>query len=920
MVQIRMLGEWRSFIGVLLAISSAGVVAYSPVVSGAVSTTVDRGAQVVNIPPGDLVDALERVAKQFGLELVYDADQLKGITTPGVNGRLAAMEAVRQLLQVGNLRLIEHPDGAILVLPPSEKNPTSGTSASPLQEPGTGIDSAAVGTRQRSSAGATQDAETTVHRDNVLQKIVVTGTHIQGETPVGSSLSVHTADEMERSGSATLEQFGRKMTENYSGTDSLATVNTNGNVGIFEQGAASNVFGGAGFNLKGLGPGSTLTLLNGHRLAAGGLDGATVDISQIPLSAIDHIEVLDDGASAIYGSDAVAGVVNIITRREFDGAETSLHYGRATRGGAVESTASQSLGKSWNEGHVMFDYEFDDQEGLDASQRSWIGPQGGPFSLIPENRRHSIYATGREDVADNSTISADVIYSDRRFESNGLQNATDPLLNDLQESSGHAEQSSVIVGFVHDIVDAWTAGVTGNYSSVRQTENSAGFGLRGAAVGSESQHLNANSAIQSIDALLTGSLIDLPGGALKVSLGAAYRWEQFNSLLSRGSAALLDSQWRNVTSAYGEIIAPLIENGQPGLRRLELSAAFRYDQYQRFGSTRNPKFGWLWEPTTGLQLKGTGGTSFKAPLLSQLGAPTTSYTALFPSLGSGGKDDVLIINGSAPGLHAETATSITLGLDFEPVAVHGLAASLNYFWLRFDNRIQEQTILPQPILSQPQLLFISEFISNAAAVQPYFSSPGFLGDTAGLGPAGVNMAVYNQFANTTSTIERGLNASGRYRWKAGDGQFATWFAGQYLLADLVRTAVYAQEQSVDNTIGEPPKFKGRGGMSWTSGTLLADLTMNYVNSYRNTLFTPSQKIGAWTTADAYLGYNTRSDASPLWNNVQIGLSVQNLFDRRPPFLQIPSAYLAMGRNAIPFDGANASPVGRQFSLQFKKRW
>jgi outer membrane receptor protein involved in Fe transport len=86
------------------------------------------------------------------------------------------------------------------------------------------------------------------------------------------------------------------------------------------------------------------------------------------------------------------------------------------------------------------------------------------------------------------------------------------------------------------------------------------------------------------------------------------------------------------------------------------------------------------------------------------------------------------------------------------------------------------------------------------------------------------------------------------------------------------------------------------------------------------LFTPSHGIGAWTTTDAYLGYGTGSKASHFWDDIQIGLSVQNLFDRKPPFLQIPAAYLAQGRSAVRFDGANASPVGRVISLQFRKRW
>jgi iron complex outermembrane receptor protein len=359
----------------------------------------------------------------------------------------------------------------------------------------------------------------------------------------------------------------------------------------------------------------------------------------------------------------------------------------------------------------------------------------------------------------------------------------------------------------------------------------------------------------------------------------------------------------------------------PWAERLEVSLAFRYDHYEGFGPTKNPKLGWLWEPIKGFRLKGTVGTSYKAPLLSQLGAPITSYTALFPAGGTqGGKTDVLIINGGNSGLHPENATSITMSVDYEPTALHGLIASTNFFWLRFDNRIQAQNIQSQPILSQGQLLFITSENSGSAAVQPYFNSPGFQGDNAGLGPSGVGLIVDNQFTNTASTLERGVNASARYNRSTAVGEFAVWVAGQYLLTDRIRTAVYEPQFNVDNTIGEPPKFKARGGLNWTTGSVLFDITLNYVNAYQNTLFIPSQKIDAWTTADLYLGYTTGSDMSHYLANLQIGLSVQNLTDQKPPYLQIPASDLPPGRNAIPFDGANASPVGRLISLQFKKRW
>jgi iron complex outermembrane receptor protein len=898
----------------------AGVVLFAALCTYANAAPSDSIPQPIEIPAGDLIDSLERLAKQSGIELVFDSDRLKGLKTSGVSGNMTPMEAVRKLLEGTHLTLVEHPDGAILVTSHSAAGAKADAGMSETRDGGKSGSHEVVPPVGTSSNAA--NADQSVRNDSVLKTIIVTGTHIRGETPIGSSLTIHTRAEMEQAGSATLEQFGRDMPENYSGTDAVATVNTNGGVGNFEQGAAGNIFGGAGFNLKGLGPGSTLTLLNGHRLAAGGLDGSMVDISLIPLSAIDHIEVLDDGASAIYGSDAVAGVVNIVMRREFEGAETGIRYGRSTQGGAAEYTASQIAGHEWTTGNVLLSYEYDDEAGLDASQRKWIGTQGGPFSLIPENRRNSFYLTGRQAVGADTTLSTDVLYSDRHFESNGLQIAPNSLLLDEpQSSAGHVTQSAATISVDRELFDDWDASITGHYSSIEQSDNSVTLGV-GAPIGAiGKERFVADSDIRSVDALLNGELFDLSARTVKASLGGSFRSEHFTSDESNGDASGRVSQRRDIASAYGEIIVPVVGNPLPWARRLLVSAAYRYDHYEGFGSTTNPKVGWLWEPQDGLRLKGTAGTSFKAPLLSQLGAPITSYTALFPAVGiPGAKADVLVINGGNPLLQPETAKSITMGVDYEPPAVHGLVASANFFWLRFENRIQMQNILPQPIQSQPQLLFISGFNSGTQNVQPYFNSPGFLGDYAGLGPAGVSIIVDDQFANTATTIERGLNASTRYHWATGYGQFDVWITGQYLLADLIRSAVFAQELTAANTIGEPPRFKARGGINWTTDAFLCDLTLNYVNPYRNTLFSPSQRINAWTTADLYVGYNTGSNLSHHLDNVQIGFGVQNLLDQKPPYLQIPASYLAPGRNAIPFDGANASPVGRLISLQFKKRW
>ena len=127
---------------------------------------------------------------------------------------------------------------------------------------------------------------------------------------------------------------------------------------------------GAGLDLRGLGVGATLVLVDGQRQPLSGLNGDFVDVSTIPWSAVQRIEVLPDGASALYGSDAVAGVVNIIMRDKFDGAETHVRYGTAI-GGRREVMASQLLGTHWKSGHAMLAYQYSDTTPLDAADRPY---------------------------------------------------------------------------------------------------------------------------------------------------------------------------------------------------------------------------------------------------------------------------------------------------------------------------------------------------------------------------------------------------------------------------------------------------------------------------------------------------------------------------------------------------------------------
>ena len=137
-----------------------------------------------------------------------------------------------------------------------------------------------------------------------------------------------------------------------------------------DMGIYNNFNWGSAINLRGLGIGATLVLVNGHRQPLSGLDSDFADVSNIPAAAVDRIEILPQGPSATYGSDAVAGVVNIILRDHFDGAQTSVHYGGAP-GGSDNITVSQLLGTHWDSGNAMFVYEYRDSSALPISARGY---------------------------------------------------------------------------------------------------------------------------------------------------------------------------------------------------------------------------------------------------------------------------------------------------------------------------------------------------------------------------------------------------------------------------------------------------------------------------------------------------------------------------------------------------------------------
>jgi outer membrane receptor protein involved in Fe transport len=182
-----------------------------------------------------------------------------------------------------------------------------------------------------------------------LEKFEVTGSFIKRiDTEGPAPVTIITKDVMELSGSNTVQDVLRRIPSNFAG------VNENVN----NQGAT----GGAGnVSLRGLGVENTLLLINGRRNAPSAAAGGSsfVNINAIPLAAIDRIEVLQDGASALYGSDAIGGVVNVILRRDYTGSEMTVRYGNSfEEGDNHEFRANGIVGASTDKASalVVFDY------------------------------------------------------------------------------------------------------------------------------------------------------------------------------------------------------------------------------------------------------------------------------------------------------------------------------------------------------------------------------------------------------------------------------------------------------------------------------------------------------------------------------------------------------------------------------------
>ena len=323
----------------------------------------------LDVAAGEAPDALKEFIRQTGLQLIFDFDSIAAFKTHAVSGQYDAAEALTRMLsntglafEFVNERTVTVTRKEAITQRPkviptkvSYERDVSATSEVERVRVAQAVEAAA--SSHETTALNSASKEDLSERRIQLEEVIVTGSHIRGVRAIGAPILEISREDIQRTGYATAQE-------------ALLTVPQNlGSLSEHNSGPANLTYG-IGADLRGLGPGATLTLVNGRRQPTAG-DGSFVDLSSIPATAIERIEILTDGASAIYGSDAIGGVVNIILRKDYEGAETQLRFaGAGSFDEAEETVLSQTFSHAWNSANVLIGYQYLNREPLAAADRA----------------------------------------------------------------------------------------------------------------------------------------------------------------------------------------------------------------------------------------------------------------------------------------------------------------------------------------------------------------------------------------------------------------------------------------------------------------------------------------------------------------------------------------------------------------------
>jgi iron complex outermembrane receptor protein len=346
-----------------------------------------------NIPPEGLGAALEALAKDYDFQVLYRTEIVKDLKTQGALGSLTSDEALGKVLSGTGLSY-KYLDASTVTIVPLATAQAATTAAQSNQTSGRDNSKEAgkkssqdfrVARVDQTAAGpqvASSDQNSKQERAK-LEEVIVTGSRLPRTAEEGPQ-------EVQIYSKVQIEQSGRTNVSDFLNTLPSVSISVGEN-GFQTAGGATTV------QLRGLPFGTTLVLINGRRVETSGSQSQFdfFDLNNIPLAAVDRIEVVADGSSAVYGSDAIAGTVNIILKQNFDGLETNAKYGGAS--GMDETDASLAFGKRWDAGSFSIVGSYQNRTELNTTQRSITSSNnytafGGPDNNFPTCNPGNVYS------------------------------------------------------------------------------------------------------------------------------------------------------------------------------------------------------------------------------------------------------------------------------------------------------------------------------------------------------------------------------------------------------------------------------------------------------------------------------------------------------------------------------------------------
>lgn len=771
----------------------------------------------------------------------------------------------------------------------------------------------------------------------------------------------------------------------------------------------SNGWGTPQINLRGLGINRTLVLLNGRRVVAGGTGANTsVDLSMIPVSIIERIEVLKDGASAIYGADAVAGVVNIITKQNFDGVEASVKAGAAFEGDGEELQLDLTWGITTDRGNLMANISYQDANEVYMPDRvdcpkgevdgelvcfgssSTIGgrallpdgtrinfnqdPNGDgdffepydpllhnfdfnqSFNAVNPLERISFSAFGDHVLTDDINIFGELMFTNRQTQQPAspttVQRITidaahpiNPTGEDLfLENRRIAESGNrdffqetdtwrIVAGLQGQFSDSWSwelsynwgrnTGIDGSTNIVNllrlaETLDTGACGTDGVPCadilgfgditpevldyilftmigtgGNEQTSLSAN---------VSGELFEMPAGPVFVAAGIESRedkgWRNPDSLVVIGAANTnaADPISGTVKSdeVYVEASLPLLSD-VPLAESLGLDLAFRYSDYETFGTDDNYKIGLNWQVVQDFKVRANLSTAFRVPNVNELfgGVAEGNLTTTDPCSGWSSRDpsDVVYQNcqadgvpvgfmqlgntilttvGGNPALEPESADTFTLGIVYEPSFLEGLALTLDYYDIEIDDAITQI-----PGSTKLDVCYNTPGLAHEFCTPEHFTRNALSGDVDFLSAQPVNTG-----SETVSGIDIGLT----YDFDLGDlpstFEFKTTLLNEYEVTPFDGAAPIVFDGHIGGGNGGYPEFRSYlslnvGGDRWNG-----NYSVQIIGEGDDFNAEPPA-IGA--SIDAVV-YHFAQASYQLTDRAKLAIGIDNIFDEDPPYV------------------------------------